>query len=307
MPGKGTKSRHWVFTINNPTDNDIPIFDDTIDYLVWGRERGDDTGTPHLQGYICFGIRKYLSGVKKHLPRARLHIMNGTSRQAIMYAKKEGRFVERGCVPKTAAEATKDLWDDIYAKAKRGDLEMIPKNILVRHYHGLKRIRQDNPDKPDTLKKRSNVWITAPSGYGKSTYAREMYPDFYDKPPNKWYTGYKGENTVLLDDFGPMQFKFLGWYTKRWSDVFPYPVETKGGGMVIRPEHIVVTSQYTIGQCFDDPLVCEAVENRFEVLELDHWRDRQRMDDTTRSIESIDSDGDSSEGAPSLELFVHPN
>ncbi len=278
MPGSGSKVRHWVFTLNNP--NDIPPFDDSIDYLIFGREKSD-TGTDHLQGYVVFAIRKYLSGVKKYLPTAHWERMSGTPRQASHYCKKDGVFTELGVFPVSHSEKTQHDWDRYKAYAINGDFDAIPSNILIRNYHCFKRLRQDNPVHPPDLRARRNVWITAPSGYGKSTYARKAFPDYYDKAPNKWFTGYRDEKTLLLDDFGPKQFEYLGWYVKRWTDVFKFPMEEKGGGRVIRPAHVVVTSQYSIDECFSDPLVRDAVKARFVVLNLPKWQDRLADADET--------------------------
>lgn len=273
MPKQARQSKHWVFTINNPTDEDYPRTDN-IAYMVFGREVGPG-GTRHWQGYVCFKNRKRLSAVKKIFPRAHLEIKGGTIREAIDYCMKDGDYDTFGEEPVTALEATKSRWAHAIACAKVGDFDGIPDDMLMRYYHGWKRLFQDNPIIPADLLERDNKWIVAPSGYGKSTYAREMYPDFFDKAPNKWYIGYKNQTTILLDDWGPKQCEYLGWYMKRWGDTFPYPAETKGGGMMIRPEHIVVTSQYTIEECFeDDELIREAIMNRFQVIRLEHWKTR---------------------------------
>ncbi len=273
------KSKHWCFTINNPREG-YAIYDPHImQYMILGQERGLRTGTPHYQGYVCFDIRKRLAGVKKVFPHAHLERMRGTVEQAVEYCKKEGNYREHGVKPKCANTMLQEKWDQAYYNARLGHFDAIPKGMLIRNYHALKRVEQDNPIRPNTLPTRDNVWIVAPSGYGKSTYARRHYPDFYDKAPNKWFVGYKGEETVLCDDFGPKQCEYLGWYIKRWADVFPFPMETKGGGKLIRPKHIIVTSQYTIGECFFDILTREAIENRFTVLELRKWQERDLITD----------------------------
>lgn len=286
------KSKHWCFTINNPTRDDRKKINDAqeqISYIIINKEVGD-TGTPHYQGYVCFEEQLRATQVKVILPRSHLEIKRGTVEEAIHYCKKpvEGcnckhcvkarpqrpNFQEYGEVPLTKGEATKEKWANMYEHAKKGDFEEIPKNMLIRYYPAFKRIAQDNPEKPKDLETLGNLWITAPTGYGKSRYVRDLYPDFYDKAPNKWFVGYKGEETILLDDLGPEHCKYLAWYIKRWADLYSFPMETKGGGRQIRPKRVVVTSQYTIEECFEDWKAREAVERRFEVLELTHWRIR---------------------------------
>ncbi len=297
-------SRHWCFTLNNPKSNEV-LFDPNVHaYLIGGKEICPTTGTPHIQGYVVFNYRKRLSGVKKWLPRAHweIKVKKSTPQQCRVYCMKDKEFIEYGELPKTAGQAARQrcqqMWDAAYQNAKRQDLESIPKCMLIRYYHAFKRIAQDNPVIPADLPEKLNLWIVAPTGYGKSTYARDKYPDFYDKAPNKWWIGYRNQPAIICDDFGPKQCEFLGWYMKRWADVFPFPMETKGGGRMIRPEHIVVTSQYTIGECFFDVLTREAIENRFKVLELERWQTRalltdevlpEEFDDRTRTTVEYDS------------------
>jgi len=290
------KSRHWIFVINNPTEADSPTdMINTFSYYIVQKEIGID-GTKHMQGYCQFKVRQYLTGASKIFPRAHLEIKEGTVDQAIHYCMKpvngckcqhctkarelgqKSNYIEFGVRPQNdPGKREKADWDQYYEWAKNDELDLIPKAYLIRYYSAFKRIRQDNPVIPEDLKTKKNYWIIAPSQYGKSTYARTRWgprSNIFDKAPNKWFIGYKGQETVLCDDFGPDQCRYLHWYMKRWADLFVFPMETKGGGQVIRPHRVVVTSQYTIEQCFTDPLVAEAIANRFSVINLPHYKKR---------------------------------
>lgn len=286
---KRAKSKHWCLTINNPEEETDSFWNPALmKYLILAHEVGENN-TPHLQGYCIFINRKHLSGVKKVFPRAHLEIKKGKISEAATYCRKDGKFTEWGDIPEDnpGPQANKRKWESAYDSAKQGDFKDIPKDMLVRYYHAFKRIRQDNPPKVDRLGVRHNYWIIAPSGHGKSTYARTKWPNFYDKAPNKWWTGYLGQPSVICDDFGPQQCQFLGWYMKRWADVFPFPAETKGGGATIRPKNIIVTSQYSIDECFQDEKVRIAIENRFEVVHLEHYS--KRIDNMlSRNLLSVD-------------------
>ncbi len=260
-------SKHWCFTINNPVSTDH-MDTSLCTYAVIGNETGSD-GTPHLQGYCCMKARRRLSAMKKLMPRAHLEIMKGTSLQASDYCKKDGEFKEFGILPQTGSQVTKSRWDFAYECSKHGDLESIPKDMLIRYYHAFKRIRQDNPPKLSSLPSTCGIWYYGPTGVGKSKLAREKYPDFYDKPLNKWWDGYRGQENVIIDDLSPDLGQYLGTRMKRWTDHYPFPAEQKGTTVQIRPKQIIVTSQYRIEEVWpSDILLQEALKRRFTVIEM---------------------------------------
>ena len=47
------------------------------------------------------------------------------------------------------------------------------------------------------------VWVLwGPSGTGKSRWVAATWPDaFWKSPESKWWDGYSGQETVVLDDF----------------------------------------------------------------------------------------------------------
>ena len=44
-----------------------------------------------------------------------------------------------------------------------------------------------------------------------------------------------------------------------------FSAEVKGGSMCIRPRRIIITSNYSLEQCFGDPAVLEPLRRRFKV------------------------------------------
>lgn len=62
IPKRCNASKHWVFTLNNYTNNDIDellghVSNGSIKRYIWQSEMGAE-GTPHLQGYIEFDKKK---------------------------------------------------------------------------------------------------------------------------------------------------------------------------------------------------------------------------------------------------------
>lgn len=110
-----------------------------------------------------------------------------------------------------------------------------------------------------------NYWIVGAPGTGKSHYARAAFGTHYDKPLNKWWDDYKGQETVILDDFDE-NHTCLSSHLKRWADKYPFTAEVKGGATKLRPRRIVVTSNYTINQLFKEKTLQEAISRRFKEM-----------------------------------------
>lgn len=98
------QSKTWCFTINNPTVDDRQNLvtlstSQHFSYLVFGNEIGD-SGTPHIQGFVIFNVRKRFQTAKDLIGgRAHLEAARGTDFQAAEYCKKDGDFSEFGDSP----------------------------------------------------------------------------------------------------------------------------------------------------------------------------------------------------------------
>lgn len=257
------QSRSWCFTLNNPETDDIPRGWD-VTYVVWQREEGASR-TPHLQGFVYLPARMRLSGVKRLNDRAHWEPARGTPEQNKVYCTKADTRVsgpwELGVMPVPSGVMEQDRWKKARELASTGHVESIDDKLYICHYGALKRIEKDHPLKLDQIPSLPGRWYFGPSGTGKSSTARKEYPDAYIKTANKWWDGYRGEESVIIDDLDPCH-KVLAHHLKIWGDHYPFPAEVKGGMIMIRPKVIIVTSQYGIADIFD-PADAAALARRY--------------------------------------------
>lgn len=269
-------SRCWCFTLNGTHDYAKLDAVKKWSYMVAGREHADTTGKKHLQCFVIYEKRTKFSTVKIQLPTAHIERMMGSSKQASDYCKKDGDFQEFGVFEdingyKNAGAGgvqSKINYDRIISLAENHEIKKIrdeEPGVYFRGYHTIKRIAMDNPLPVKDLDVLDNEWIWGASGLGKSRTARLENPGYYIKSHNKWWLGYKGEDTILIDDVSKTE-RWLGEFLKQWADHYPIPTETKGDGMVVRPKRIIVTSNYSIEDIWgDDPHLCEALNRRFKI------------------------------------------
>ena len=265
-------SRRWCFTLNNPAPEDETIIGSwETKYLVFGREVGD-SNTPHLQGFIIFAGNKRLSALKKLHGKIHWEPTKKASIAAATYCKKDGNFFESG---------------EIHDKTKQGERNDIKCAVATIKSAGIKRCSEEHPAtwvkfsrglrdiallqiEPYTHDRCRGLWIYGPPGTGKSHAARIHDPDLFDKDQNKWFDGYDGEKTILLDD---MDTSHLAHHLKRWTDRYACKGETKGGTVHLRHTLFIVTSNYHPVDLFKndksefDNSMVEAICRRFAVVE----------------------------------------
>jgi len=262
-----SRSRAYCFTINNWVPEDlIGVLEIPTTYTVVGREKGKED-TPHLQGYLYFKTVKSFGQIKKLLPRAHIEAAKGTPVQAAEYCKKDGDYEERGECPMSQdqkGQCTKRRWDDARQLAREGRFEEIDSELYIKYQTSFKKIRSDCQEMPESIPVLQNQWIWGPSGSGKSRKAREENPGAYIKNVNKWWCGYKDQDTVIIDEWSP-DHKVLTHHLKVWADHHPFQAETKGSSMCIRPKKLVITSNYAPDECFEKTDL-EPILRRFHVI-----------------------------------------
>lgn len=258
--------------MNNPeTSGDeylAKIHKDTgATYTCGQLERGAQ-GTLHLQFFLNFHQKARISkitGVDKRIHCEPVKVNNG----ADTYCMKSDTRVEGPWEfgDRPFKRNSKVDWDLIKNSAQIGDLDSIPAQIYVTHYPKLKAIAKDHMVFPPDSDHLKGIWIYGPSGVGKSRSARKEYPGSYPKLCNKWWDGYQGQKTVIMDDLGP-DHECLAQQLKIWTDHYSCLLETKGGAIPAQYDWFIVTSQYSIEEIFKDHRTVEALLRRFKVIHM---------------------------------------
>lgn len=211
-------SRAWVFTLNNPEDEQLPVVwkHDGSVYCVWQLESGE-SGTPHLQGYVVFCKAMRLSACKRVDSNAHWESRKGTHEQAKAYCTKDESRVRgpwtygeepKGCGKRTDLDAVreavnegvsdKELWDRFFPS-------------MCRYHKSVSFYRMLTAPRRNTVPEVTVLWGV--TNIGKSWYAQEHYPDAYrlsNSPTGVWWDGYAGESTVVVDEF-------YGWI--KWAEL----------------------------------------------------------------------------------------
>lgn len=249
MPIANPQAKHWVFTINNFTEENVETLkvianDPNTGYIVFGREAGEN-GTPHLQGYIAFKRKLRRNQVRSKLPsNTWLEQSKGNPKQASEYCKKDGDYEEFGQCPGGSGTRNnlKQLQSDIKDGKTIEEIRTEHFGLYLRYsrvIHGLVLI---NAKRRDWVTEVLVYW--GPTGTGKT---RRVYQEagdepIYVHPGGMWFDGYEGQEIVLFDDFGGSEFKLT--YLLKLLDRYPMSVPVKGGFVNFAPKKVYITSNH---------------------------------------------------------------
>lgn len=201
--------------------------------------------------------------------KCHLEPTKGTSLQASDYCKKEGDFVEFGDVPSPGKRTDlESAIQDIKDGATMQDVAANHSSVFVKFGRGLRDLKL-TLEKPYDHDSTRGIWIYGPPGTGKSHAARHIDPNSYQKSQSKWFDGYNGQDTIILDD---LDTHVLGHYLKIWADKYACSGEVKGGTVPLLHRTFLVTSNYSIRDLYKDAgeEMIAAIERRFETIHMEN-------------------------------------
>lgn len=157
-------------------------------YVCYGRECSD-SGTPHLQGYCEFEVRKTLNQVRLISARAHWEARRGSQAQAVEYCRKDGDFKEFGRLAVSAQGRRSDL-DEIAERLRGGaSLRSIAFEFpaqYARYHRGIAELARIlvprtfdilfGPWKWEEPSSIQSVVLHGESGIGKTEFAKFLLP-----------------------------------------------------------------------------------------------------------------------------------
>lgn len=259
-------ARTWVFTLNNPEEEDETLLEDAVGrkvrYICWGAEIAE-TGTPHLQGYMELHNVSRISGFKKMaapFQKMHLELRKGSRDQAREYCMKgnqsheewalqgskgpnwgkHAHFKEFGDWSAGGAGARTDL-DKTRTLALEEGMAAVTTCSTLQAIQLAEKFLTYNEEPRDW--KPEVIWICGPTGAGKSKLARILTSDHRTYVKNtsaKWWNGYDKHNAIIVDDFRDSWWPLT--FMLALLDRYELQVEVKGGYRQIQARLIIVTS-----------------------------------------------------------------
>lgn len=284
VDGKPNKRRfrNICFTFNNYTteddENSKNAWGLETDYIVVGKEVGEENGTPHLQGYYEFSTQYSFKQLKAAFPRGLIFGRRYTKSNAFSAST----YCKKGKQPKHEWLVYKHLGPnfgldaDFFEKGepkkqgKRNDLNSIRKIADTDGMRGVTancRSAQQITVAKEYLKYNERarnfethvIYIFGRPDSGKSRYARELiaerYPeylnDIYEKDggeDTKWWEGYDAHKCVIMDDFRDSDYKFIS--ILNLLDRYGKRVQYKGGSRQFLARLVIMTTIHPPERCF---------------------------------------------------------
>lgn len=238
----------WCFTINNPEKKPEELVA-ASKFSIYSLEVGEN-GTEHYQGYVQMKKQCRLSAMSKLCPRAHFEQAKGTPAQNVAYCSKKpiaGPWVTGEIVKQGQRSDLEEVGQKVLDGAKLSDIAKEHISTYCRYHKGLQALKNV------TIKPRDEVTecvvIYGPTGVGKTTDVKKMYPDAYWKMNGEWWDGYEQQEVVVLDEFyGWLPFAVL----LRLLDGTPLKVPTKGSFVEFTAKMVVILSNKPPSQWYKD-------------------------------------------------------
>lgn len=273
------KARRYCFTWNNYTQESEELLKRLFSqpsadfrYVAYGKEKGEEKNTPHLQGYMCMWKPKTLKQMKQISPKISYRVMKGDLDQNDKYCSKDSILTCWGDKPAEIQEGgvSGNKMDQMCQDIKDGmpEVDLFDKwgATYLRVYKGVGHVigLKKPPPKPTAYQRKEVFVCFGNTQTGKSMWARSTIEKrgwamhLQDCTMAEWWDGYEGQEAILLDEFrgGHMKLKLL----LRLLDGYPLKVQIKGNSRLI--DHrtravFITTNKHPLEwyKCFkgDDP------------------------------------------------------
>lgn len=243
-------------------------------------EASPTTGTLHLQGFVQLYDPRTKVWLARRLPGGRFFARRGSVQECVNYCSKDescvhrnGRYRCGNVIPRPGQGFREDL-AGIAAMCREGEsLVAIARSYggsWIRFHRGIRSLHEQLA--PDAVwpQKTKTIWLFGIPGGGKTSSAKRIFtasaegvggdwstPVKYfrlNKPKfggNIWFTGYKAEAGLLIDDFGHgwLDFDVLMTYLDPFP-VAPTRVCVHNGMVQANWSRIIITTNMPPWLCY---------------------------------------------------------
>lgn len=233
------KVRGWVFTLNNPTEQEELLVKEFAKsyckFLCFGREVGEQ-GTPHLQGNLQLKAPQRLSWLKDKLgDRTHFEERRGSEYDALKYNTKDGDYwIHDDRQPGSRS----DILNAVRCESIQQVVDEHPE-VYVKFHAGIEKLflRREQRYEGD----RKVIWLHGLTGTGKTYEAVREGGAKEVSWNNGFLIGYEGEETVVFDEFDKRSDISLSMFL-RLTDNYPLTVNVKNGQRHWNARTIYITS-----------------------------------------------------------------
>lgn len=263
--GKFLHSRVRVWIITQFADlNKTILYDYNImkSYQTW-TEHAPETGTLHRHYWLIFHKAVYGTKVKKLFEEQlniEVHVAPSKKKfdQRQAYIVKDparGECISFGELNQDQGYRSdlKSAADAIASGANLEELAVSFPELIMKYPNGIKMLLsiQKKPITPP----KNVIWIYGNSGLGKTF--RHFNPDpnkcYLKNPMTEWWNGYKGQETVIIDDLRP-DSKISRGHLIQLLDVYGTKVDVKFGVLEnFSTSTVVITCPYSPWDMYPTP------------------------------------------------------
>lgn len=232
--------RRFCLTWNNYTESSLKTIANTgHSYIIVGKEIGDK-GTPHYQIYAEYkDPRTFSACIKAFMKKCHVEVAKGNEEQNREYCSKQEVLFEEG---EPFKQGSRNDLKDIKKKVESGtNIRDMLHDETIMNYQGLRTaeglMKYLEPQRKEAPKV---IWRWGKAGTGKSKWVYENYTEVFSPISFKWWEGYDGHKTVIIDDLRGDFCKYHEFL--KLIDRYPFRVECKGASRQLLATTIIVTS-----------------------------------------------------------------
>jgi len=203
--------------------------------------------------------------------------------QAMMYCKKDNKFIENGIPPEKPEEPKEkkrkreEIMTECINYARKNLIDKIRINFPTEYVQHLTKWRMIAAEIKNTasIYNRKCLWIHGKSGIGKSRWASISFPKAYRKNAmEEHFERYSDQDTIIIEDMLPEHRKSWNYLLLMISDIYAFTAKIRYGSVALKHNTLIITSNYAIDEIFPyRDGETSPWKRRFIEIEVSKWSD----------------------------------